>query len=148
MPNSWAHADELAVIFARFVRGDPLAQSELIAAVLDPIVNHLQLRRSNADEHMRITAAEDAVLSLLRNPTQYDETKSNLIAFLCMAAERDLTNVLARERRHHRNRESGEFVELLSDGRNACRQPTRQRGLVVCRARPAIAAESPQRFLR
>jgi hypothetical protein len=118
MSNSWPEADEVAAIFERFVLGDCLAQSDFIVAVLDQVVNHLRAWRGDVDEHMRITAAEDAVLSVIRNPAQYDNTKSKLIAFLCMAAKKDLINALESERRHFRGRENSECVELQADGRN------------------------------
>jgi hypothetical protein len=119
MSNSWPEADEVAAIFERLVQGGSLAQSDFIVAVLDPLVNHLRAWRRDLDEHVWMTAAEDAVLSVIRNPAVFDKKKGgNLIAFLCMAAERDLVNIQAREGRHHRRRENRDCVEFPSDGRN------------------------------
>jgi DNA-directed RNA polymerase specialized sigma24 family protein len=118
MSNSWPDADEVASIFKRFVQGDRVAQSDFILAVLDPLLNHLEAWRRDVDEHTRITAAEDAVLSVIRNPAIYDKTKGNLITFLCMAARRDLLNAVERERRHHRDRENLDSVEFSMGGRN------------------------------
>jgi hypothetical protein len=118
MSNSWPEADDLAAIFERFVQGDRVAQSDFIVAVLDPLVNHLRTWRGGVDEHMLITAAGDAVLSLIHNPSLFDKTKSNLISFLRMAAKRDLLNILERESKHHRGRENSDCVELEADGRN------------------------------
>jgi DNA-directed RNA polymerase specialized sigma24 family protein len=120
MLDSWPEADTVAAIFERLRQGDRLAQSDFIAAVLDPLVSHLRAWRRDADEHMCLTAAEDAVLSVIHNPSVYNPAKgSNLFAFLCMAAKGDLLNVLERERRHHRNRENRDCVELPADGRNS-----------------------------
>jgi RNA polymerase sigma-70 factor, ECF subfamily len=119
MPDSWPEANAVAAIFERLRQGDRLAQSDFIVAVLDPLVSHLRVWRRDADEHMCLTAAEDAVLSAIRNPAVYNPAKGgNLFAFLRMAAERDLLNVLEREHRHHRNRENRDCVELAADDRN------------------------------
>ncbi len=119
MPDSWPEADVVAAIYERLVRGDCLAQTDFIVEVLEPLVSHLWAWRRDADEHMWLTAAEDAVLSVIRNPAVYNPAKcGNLFAFLRMAAERDLLNLLERERRHHRNRENRDCVELPVDGRN------------------------------
>jgi len=119
MPDSWPEVDVVVAIYERLVPGDCLAQSDFIVAVLEPLVSHLRAWRRDVDEHMWLTAAEDAVLSVIRNPHVYNPAKGgNLFAFLRMAAERDLLNALERERRHHRNRENRDCVELLADGRN------------------------------
>jgi hypothetical protein len=118
MSNSWPEVDEVAATYERFVQGDRVAQSDFIAMVLDPLVNYLRAWREGSDEHMRISAAEDAILSLIRNPALYDKAKGTLIYFLCMAAKADLLNALESERRYHRGRENNESVELQADSRN------------------------------
>ena len=100
MSNSWPDADELAALFQGVCDGDKLAVSDFLAAVLDPLVNHLRAWRPNADEHAWITAAEDAVLALLRNPASYDPAQRGLKGYLCMSAQGDLLNALQREARH------------------------------------------------
>ena len=118
MSDAWPDSETAAVLYERLRTGDPLAQSEFIAAVLDPLVAHLRAKWPHADEHIRITAAGDAVLSLIRNPDLYDPSKRGLIGFLRMAAEGDFLNVLAKERKHHIGRETREIVELPADGGN------------------------------
>jgi hypothetical protein len=120
MLDSYPEATQLDAIFQRLCQGDCLAASDLIVAVLDPLLHHLKLRRRNADEHLCLTAAEDAVLSLIRKPALYDPAKcGNLFAFLRMAAERDLLNAWESEFRHHRRREHSDCVELAAEDRNA-----------------------------
>src|SRR5262245_16250636 len=118
MSESWPEADEVAALFRRFCAGDPLAQSDFIAAVLDPLVGHLRRWRRDADEHACFTAAGDAVWALVRKPTIYDPARCGLIGFLCMSAQLDLLNELEKEARHQRNRKSSECVELAPDERN------------------------------
>ena len=118
MSDSWPEADEVAALFHRLCGGDPVARSDFIVAVLDPLAGHLRRWRRDADEHACLTAAEDAVLALVRNPAIFDPAKCALIGFLCMSAKRDLLNALKKEARHHVNREPAERVELAADGGN------------------------------
>ncbi len=118
MSDSWPEADEVDALFRRHGNGDPLARSDFIAATLDPLFQHLRRWRRDADEHACLTAAEDTILALLHNPAIYDPTGRTLIGFLRMSAEGDLLNELAKEARHHRNRDSAECVELVPDDGN------------------------------
>ncbi len=118
MSDSWPDAGEVAAHFQRLCDGDPVAQTDFITAVLDPLVSHLRRRRPDADEHACITAAEDAVLDLIRKPTIYNPAGRTLIGFLRMSAEGDLLNALKKEAKHHRNRDSAECVEFAPDDGN------------------------------
>ena len=138
MSDSWPEPEVIAALYQRFCTGDRLAQAALAAAVLDPLVAHLR-RRRGADEHACLTAAEDAVLSLIRNPAIFDPAKRGLIGFLKMAAEGDLLNALERERRHHTNRENRDCVELPAAGGNSTAEG-REAGLPSFDD-PGVAAE-------
>ena len=70
------------------------------------------------DPHLLLTAATDAVLDLLEHPDRFDPARSRLFGYLYMAARRDLLNLRAKEARHHRNRETGEPVEVAAVARN------------------------------
>ncbi len=118
MTRAWPEAEEIEALFARFIRGDLVAQSDFIAAVLEPLAEHLARYRRDADDHACLSAAEDAVLALIRTPQLYDPARGRLLSFLRMAAERDLQNALVREQRQRGRREPGESVELLPDERN------------------------------
>ena len=112
-------SDDVAALFQKMGAGDPVAQSDFIVAVFDPLVSHLRMWRRDADEHACLTAAADAVLDLIRKPAIYDPAKCGLIGFLQMSARRDLLNELAKEARHHRGRDSVECVELAADDGNS-----------------------------
>jgi RNA polymerase sigma-70 factor (ECF subfamily) len=118
MSDSWPDTDEIDRLFRCLCNGDPLALTDFITAVLDPLANHLRRWRSGADDHLYITVAEDAVLALVRKPAIYDPAKRGLIGFLCMSAQGDLLNALRKEQKHHTNRESHECVELAPDHGN------------------------------
>jgi RNA polymerase sigma-70 factor (ECF subfamily) len=117
MSDAWPEPESLDALFRRVRDGDPVARSEFIVACLDPLVAHLRCKRPHADEHARVTAAEDALLALLARPGAYDPTKRTLAGYLRMSAAGDLLNELEKERRHHRGRDS-DSVELAEDGRN------------------------------
>jgi DNA-directed RNA polymerase specialized sigma24 family protein len=57
-------------------------------------------------------SAEDALLSLIRNPGSFQPEKGDLEPFLRMSAQGDLRNRLRKEARHRSGRESLESVEL------------------------------------
>lgn len=118
MAEPWPDADAGSDLLRRLLDGDPVAPSDFAAAYLDPLIAFLRATQRGAHEHDLVTAAEDAVLSVLRRPTVYDPSRSDLPAFLRMAALGDLRNFLERESRHHRQREDRDCVELPADGGN------------------------------
>ncbi|MDB5308364.1 MAG: hypothetical protein JWO38_2566 [Gemmataceae bacterium] len=118
MPGPWPDRDRGADFVRRLHAGDPTAPAEFAAAVLDPLVEYLRDASPEADDHARVTAAEDAVLSVIRHPARFDPARSDLPTFLRMAARGDLANLLDGERRHHRRRDGPDSVELVPDGRN------------------------------
>jgi DNA-directed RNA polymerase specialized sigma24 family protein len=118
MAAPWPDANVVADLLRRLRDGDPTAPAEFAAAVLDRLVTDLRAARPSADDHARVTAAEDAVLSVIRRPAAFDPTRGDFPTYLRMAARRDLANILDGERRHHRRREGPDSVELAADGRN------------------------------
>lgn len=117
MSDTWPGDDELAALFAGVRARDPLAVHDFVVAVLEPLV--ADLRPRHADEDARHTAAEDALLDLIRDPARYDPAKATLRGYLRMAARRDLGHVADKERRHHVGRKSSEFVELAAGPGNS-----------------------------
>jgi DNA-directed RNA polymerase specialized sigma24 family protein len=120
-PDYWSEPWAAAELYERLRGGDPAASSDLAAAFLDPLVVDLRAYAPHADEHAVVTAAEDAVLSLIHNPAGYNPALGTLAGYARMAARRDLLNLVDRERRHHRGRESGDRVEDAPAGGNCSR---------------------------
>lgn len=100
-----------AALVARLVALDPTVFNDIAAAFLGPLVAFLRRSHPRADEHLLFTAAEDAVISLLKNPKAFDPARGSLLGFLRMAARGDLSNALRTEERHQRNRAPRECVE-------------------------------------
>jgi len=66
-------------------------------------------------EDIRIEAAEDAILALIRKPDSYSPERHALEVYLRMSARGDLRNLLNKERRHFKGRVPWENVELSAD---------------------------------
>lgn len=85
----------------RLLAGDPTAPFDLAVAYLDPLAGWLERRFPDADPHDCTAAAEDAIMSLAKNPRSYrPELGTTLDGYLRMAATGDLKNLQAKERRH------------------------------------------------
>jgi len=111
-PGQWPTADVGAELLRRLAALDPLATTAFAEAYLAPLVAHLRANHPNADDHTRITAAEDAITSLFKKPERYTPGLRSLVGYLRMSAAGDLRNLLASEKRHHTRRENWDSVEL------------------------------------
>ncbi len=118
MSTPWPDPDPAADLHRRLCADDPVAPADLAAAFLGPLYEHLRRTHPGVDDHLALTAAEDAVLAVIRRPAVYDPARGDLEAFLRMAARGDLANALARERRHAARRDDRDCVELPADGGN------------------------------
>lgn len=116
--TSWPEAETALDIYARLRDGDPVASSDLAVAYIEPLTAWLVRGERGADDHLCAQAAEDAILSLIRNPGSYDPARGALDVYLRMSARGDLRNALAAERRHSSRREKLEVIELTGSGRN------------------------------
>lgn len=99
----------------RLVDGDPVAPSDLAVAYLDSLVAWLSEQNPRLDHAIHSEAASEAICSLIKQPQSFDPSRASLAAYLRMSAQADLKNVLRREGRHHRRRESLETVALSPD---------------------------------
>jgi hypothetical protein len=111
--------DEEARLHERLIAGDPVATADLAEAYLEPLISWLGKRNSRRIPSDVIQqAAEDAILSLIRNPKSFDATRSTgrlpLFALLKLSAQGDLMNALDSERRARRGRRTLESVEQSS----------------------------------
>jgi hypothetical protein len=84
--------DEALVLYGALLEGDPVAPSDVAMAYLAPLARWLARLNPRADSSACDTAAEDAILSLLKRPQSYDPARMPLEAYLRMAAKRDLQN--------------------------------------------------------
>lgn len=117
-PPTWPDPAAAADLYRRLVAGDPVATADFATATLDPLAAFLAARYPWADDHLRVQAAGDAVLSVVQHPAVYDPARGDLPKFLRLAARRDLLNALAKERRHARRRVGTDPVELAAPAGN------------------------------
>jgi hypothetical protein len=100
-------------VYARLLDGDPTAPADLAIAFLDPLTEWLEANNPRLqDPHLYATAAEDALLALIKNPRSYDPQRQTLEVYLRISAKGDLLNLVERERRHQKRRERLDVVEL------------------------------------
>ncbi len=118
-PTSWEtwHAQLLA--------GDDLASAELAAALRPELVAHLRRRYPRrADQEWIEDAADDALIAYLLEPEKFDPARASLPAYLKMAAEGDLKNALARQRRREKKIAAGVELDQLGGKPSQADDPT------------------------
>jgi RNA polymerase sigma-70 factor (ECF subfamily) len=114
------HRSELSVedaltLYRRLLERDPVAPADFAAAFLKPLIAWLQSTNSGVDPMACAEAADEAIICFLNNVSGYDPQRLGVEAFLRMAAQRDLQNLLRKERRHHHHRHDWNVVEHASE---------------------------------
>jgi hypothetical protein len=100
-------------MYQRLLAGDPVAPSLLAEAFLDQLAEELQRYNPREDPHLCTEAAEDAIISLIKNPRSYDPARGvALLSYLRMSAKGDLQNRIRKERRHSDRRADLAAVEV------------------------------------
>jgi hypothetical protein len=113
------HGDGLD-LHRRLAEGHVTASAELAEAYLEPLVERLRQKNSNSvPDEMLVSAAEDAIIALIRNPSSYKSEKhKSLFDYLDMSAQGDLINHFEREKTYRKRNVSLNLVELSEDGGN------------------------------
>lgn len=84
----------------QLLSADPVAPADTAERYLPLVFSYLKLRNPSLDPHLLYDAATQAVLTYIQKPRIYDPSQKSLSGFLQMAAQADLLNLLAKERRH------------------------------------------------
>ncbi len=140
----WPPEEELLAAWHRLV-ADPDTAGAFAGMVLPPLTAYLTRYSPRADPHDLATAADEAVLALLRRPTAFDPQKGCLAAFLRMAARRDLSNLQDKERRRNCGRIPWESVELDHPDRNESEEAESLARLPAVRAVVETFSETDRR---
>lgn len=106
--------EEALAVHQRLLVEDTLAPSDLAVAYLDPLAGWLRDRSPRSESGQCDSAAEDALLALIKNPSAYHPERGTLAGYLTMAAWRDLQNIQRSEQRHANHRADWGAVELSS----------------------------------
>lgn len=110
-PHSPLSAEDALHLHRRLLERDPVGPADFAVAFLNPLIAWLHATHSSVDPMACAEAAGEAIVGFLNNPTGYDPQRLGVEAFLRMAAQRDLQNLLRKERRHQRNRRDWNVVE-------------------------------------
>jgi hypothetical protein len=98
---------------------DPVASAQLAEAYLDRLIAFLVATNRRLAHEFIIEAAEDAIISLIKKPAAFDPARNRgdlpLLAYLKMAAKKDLLNILKKEDRRKKGKQTPESVELGED---------------------------------
>lgn len=95
--------------------GDDLALSKLYDLYSETVIGLLKSwypKAAKMDEAFFYEAINEAFLGYFKNPQTYDPERNTLQRFLEIAAERDLINILVREKKHLETKKAPEDVEL------------------------------------
>ena len=94
---------------------DPVGPADFGVAFLYRLIAWLQATNTAVDPMACGEAAGEAIVGFINNPNGYDPDRLGVEAFLRMAAQRDLQNLLRKERRHQKNRRDWNVVEQTSE---------------------------------
>lgn len=114
----WPEAETAQHLHRQLGTDDPVAPSRFAEAFLDPLAEWLRRTNPAIDDHLCDTAAEDAIISMLRRPEQYDPERGPLDHYLRMAGVGDLRNLIEKEQRVVKWTSDSARVELLDAGGN------------------------------
>ncbi len=120
VPRALPSPEDELNLHRRLVDGDPTSTADLAAQYLDFLVAWLEERNvRRIRQEFLVEAAEDAIISLMKSPKSFAPERNRaihpLFAYLCMAAQRDLQNILAREKRQVGGQTSLDSVAQLPD---------------------------------
>lgn len=110
-PLAEPSSEDALRLYRRLLQRDAVAPADFAVAFLEPLIAWLQITNSSVDPMACAEAAAEAIIGFLLNPSSYDPERLEVLAFLRMAAHRDLLNLLRKERRHQRNRRDFRIVE-------------------------------------
>jgi RNA polymerase sigma-70 factor (ECF subfamily) len=114
-PHCKLSAEDALRLHRRLLERDPVAPADFAVAFLNPLIVWLQTTHAGVDPMACAEAAGEAIVRFLIDPTKYDPQRLGVEAFLRMAAQRDLQNLLRKERRHQRKRRDWKVVEQASE---------------------------------
>jgi hypothetical protein len=90
-------AEEALHLHRCLLERDPVAPADFAVAFLKPLIAWLQRTNPSVDPMACGEAAGEAIVRFLTNSTKYDPQRLEMEAFLRMAAQRDLQNLLRKE---------------------------------------------------
>ncbi len=106
---------EALQLHARLLNKDPTAPVDLASDYLVSLSAWLRRRNPRIHPDDCDSAADDAIVALVKNPRSYKPERQTLEVYLRMSAQADLKNLLAKEAKHRQGRTDLESVEKCKD---------------------------------
>lgn len=101
--------------YQRLLRNDPTAFAELCERVLPHLVLFLQSQFPQQDQHRLEMAAIDVMLAFRADPEKYDVKKLSVVAYLRMAARKDVLNLLDKTHRREQRLTDIEGLNIATE---------------------------------
>jgi DNA-directed RNA polymerase specialized sigma24 family protein len=115
---SFPSAEEGLSLHLRLCDLDPAAPADVCRAYLGPLVGWIAVKYPHIDPSLHETAVHEALFTYVQKPLSFDPRRGSLAAYLRMAAQGDLLNLLRAEQRHHRQRLPWPVVEESTESGN------------------------------
>jgi hypothetical protein len=114
--SPWPTEIESARLTAELLAGQASAAGEIATEFLSPLIGYLRHKFPNVDPELCETAAEDAILILVRGETNYDVNKLELGAFLRVIGFRKLAKLHRKHTRRSREISLESVAEPSDEG--------------------------------
>jgi hypothetical protein len=92
-------SEDALQLHIRLMAKDKIAQSEIAEAFIMPLKDHLTFKYPTTDQEIIWDATTTALMDYIEHPSKYNPALRGLLGYLKMAAEGDLKNALARQKR-------------------------------------------------
>jgi len=103
--------EEQGLLLQRLLQGEANAPQDLCVALADWLFNEVRCAHRDVHPDFVLDAVHQTLFELCKKPERYDPGKLGLASYLVMSADRDVRNLLRKERRHTRRRVSWNVVE-------------------------------------
>jgi RNA polymerase sigma-70 factor (ECF subfamily) len=135
---------------SRLVGEDPTASAELYKAIFSPLVGWLGAKYRTTDRELIRDAATDALVDYIKRPKRWDPKKGTLVAYICMAADRDLLNALEKVQRLRKHEVLSADVEHEEFDRNVLPEdvgPSDAMARLLCALDRKVTSETDRLFV-
>ncbi len=107
--------ERTTLLHEELLSGSTVASAQLAELLLVNVSKFLKSTFFNVkDEHIIATSVEDAILTYLRNPDEFDPERGSLLSYIITAAKWRLLSAISRKREKNVELESHENVSIYS----------------------------------
>src|SRR5689334_7189922 len=99
---SFPDKDWCSELHQRLINGDRVASAQLCKRIIRPLTGWLYKKGRTRDKELVRDAATDALVDYLVHPERWRPELGTLVSYLCMMADRDLLNAVAKVARRQK----------------------------------------------